>query len=369
VTLEPTFRIRLDGTLSRAAIADTADRRASAGPESNSLLSAAARPAGRIAALDFTKGLLVLIMVLYHWLNYFVGTEGFYYRYLRFLTPSFIFITGFLIAHVYFTRDGVTNPRVPARLLQRGLKLLGIFTFLNLSIHLLADASHSKAIHDWTAAALGAVYLTGTAPVPFAILVPISYLLLTSAGIAILARSWRVAGQIIPVVFVLLVLLLESLGVKNGYLELFSMGLIGVALGHIVLVRTNRIVRHPYLLLTAYAGYIWAISIWNEVYVLQIVGVCLSLAVIYMLGASRAGSGSIARAVILLGQYSLIGYICQIVLLQALRAGFGHLNLLGEWALVALGAGVALTVLSVQALDQCRARVPVINRLYSAVFS
>lgn len=49
---------------------------------------------GRIPALDFTKGALVLTMVLYHWLNYFVGVTGYYYRYLHFLTPSFIFITG-----------------------------------------------------------------------------------------------------------------------------------------------------------------------------------------------------------------------------------------------------------------------------------
>src|SRR5690349_11729639 len=55
-------------------------------------------PAGRNPALDFTKGVLVLLMVLYHWINYFVTREGDLYRYLRFITPSFIFITGFLIA-------------------------------------------------------------------------------------------------------------------------------------------------------------------------------------------------------------------------------------------------------------------------------
>src|SRR5271169_6764755 len=47
---------------------------------------------GRISALDFTKGTLVLVMVLYHWLNYFVGSQGSFYRYLSFLPPSFICI-------------------------------------------------------------------------------------------------------------------------------------------------------------------------------------------------------------------------------------------------------------------------------------
>ena len=35
----------------------------------------------RLAALDFTKGMLVLIMVLYHWINYFFAGQD--NRYLR----------------------------------------------------------------------------------------------------------------------------------------------------------------------------------------------------------------------------------------------------------------------------------------------
>src|SRR5258708_615613 len=85
----------------------------------------------RIAALDFTKGALVLIMVVYHWLNYFYRPQGDVYKYLRFLTPSFIFITGFLVSNVYLSKYGVTDPRLPRRLIQRGLKILGVFVVLN----------------------------------------------------------------------------------------------------------------------------------------------------------------------------------------------------------------------------------------------
>ena len=46
--------------------------------------------AKRIDALDFTKGILVLIMVLYHWLNYFVTGHDWIYKYLRFLPISFV---------------------------------------------------------------------------------------------------------------------------------------------------------------------------------------------------------------------------------------------------------------------------------------
>src|SRR5437879_8499891 len=86
----------------------------------------------RIQALDFTKGALVLIMVLYHWLNYFVSPQGDFYKYLRFLTPSFICISGFLISNIYFAKYGIAAPHLPMRLIQRGLKILAVFLTLNI---------------------------------------------------------------------------------------------------------------------------------------------------------------------------------------------------------------------------------------------
>src|ERR1700751_836902 len=87
----------------------------------------------RIPALDFTKGALVLIMVLYHWINYFIGPQWGYYQYLRFLTPSFIFITGFMISNVYLSKYDATDRRLSTRLFTRGFKLLVLFLFLNLA--------------------------------------------------------------------------------------------------------------------------------------------------------------------------------------------------------------------------------------------
>src|SRR5271163_912176 len=89
--------------------------------------------AQRISGLDFTKGALVLIMVLYHWINYFIGPQWEYYQYLRFLTPSFIFITGFMISNVYLSKYDAADPRLPKRLFTRGLKLLAIFVALNVA--------------------------------------------------------------------------------------------------------------------------------------------------------------------------------------------------------------------------------------------
>src|SRR5690242_11816494 len=89
----------------------------------------------RLPALDFTKGALVLIMVLYHWMNYFVEADGSIYKYLRFLTPSFIFITGFLISHVYLSKSRSSGWTIAGRLLGRGFKLLAIVACLNLALN------------------------------------------------------------------------------------------------------------------------------------------------------------------------------------------------------------------------------------------
>ena len=55
---------------------------------------------GRLAAIDLTKGVLVVCMVIYHSLNYSAHRE-LAFKYLAFLPPSFILITGFLLSHVY----------------------------------------------------------------------------------------------------------------------------------------------------------------------------------------------------------------------------------------------------------------------------
>src|SRR5208282_4816162 len=84
----------------------------------------------RNPALDFTKGALVLIMVLYHWMNYFQNLDWTYYKYLHFLTPSFIFIAGFMISNVYLSRYAAADRRLAKRLFTRGFKLIAIFLFL-----------------------------------------------------------------------------------------------------------------------------------------------------------------------------------------------------------------------------------------------
>src|SRR5215470_5222819 len=80
----------------------------------------------RIDALDMTKGVLVVAMVVYHSFNYSTDyTLGF--KYLPFLPPSFILITGFLISRLYFTPEAAGDSSIYGRLIFRGFRLLLLF--------------------------------------------------------------------------------------------------------------------------------------------------------------------------------------------------------------------------------------------------
>jgi peptidoglycan/LPS O-acetylase OafA/YrhL len=342
-------------------------------------VQAPAKPskADRNPALDFTKGALVLIMVLYHWMNYFLNLSWTFYKYLHFLTPSFIFITGFMVSNVYLSKYASSDPRLSKRLFTRGLKLLAIFLFLNLArtfvVAVLGTGVLVRSPLDLRN--IFAVFVSGNVPivggklVAFSILVPISYLLMLSGALMLPYRFYKYTFHVVCVFFLLSVLLLGLTGAQSPNLECITIGMLGVLTGFVPTAALNNFVRHPYVVAFAYLCYTIAITIWNVPFPLLIVGVFLSLMVIYLVGASGSEFGIIRSEFILLGKYSLFGYISQIAILQILSAGFRHVNLGLAGLVLSLCAAFALTIVSVEVVDRARARAARIDRLYKAVFA
>jgi hypothetical protein len=326
----------------------------------------------RIPALDFTKGSLVLIMVLYHWINYFYGGQD--QRYLRFLTPSFIFISGFIVSNIYFSKYGISDPKLPMRLIQRGLKILGVFVALNVTRSFLDfGRSHGQSLSSEN---LIKIYLLGTGvgggqakAVAFFILVPISYLLILSSLLLIPSRHFRYTFHVVCLIFLACAFVSNSRGFEIPNLELVAIGLLGVVAGYLPIEKVNTAVRHPFFLVLAYLAYLAAITEWNVIYPLQIVGVYLSLMILYLVGQQSGGPGKGWATVVLLGKYSLFGYIVQIAILQALRVGLNHF---GSRALV-LGLSFvlafALTIISVAFLDWGREKSTALDKSYRAIFA
>ncbi|HEX3740996.1 MAG TPA: acyltransferase family protein [Terriglobales bacterium] len=329
---------------------------------------AAPQKSKRVPALDFTKGALVLIMVLYHWMNYFIRADGDVYKYLRFLTPSFIFITGFLISQVYLSKKGSPRPNIRGRLLVRGLKLLAVVALLNIGLIVILIRGTVSDGPASSIAQFGLAFFLGMAPVAFSVLIPIAYLLIMAGVLLPVFRRHAFVFHIACALFVLSALLLNIIGISNGYLEIFSIGTLGISVGHFSMERVNRFVKDPAIMVLTYLLYLAAITVWNVIYPLQIIGVCLSVSLIYLLGIGCSESTYVGRVVVLLGQYSLFGYIAQIVILQLLRRGLHPLGLsVGLKASAFIGCLIC-TILGVVVLDRIRPKSRPINQVYTAVF-
>src|SRR5688572_18341589 len=103
------------------------------------------QPPPRLVFLDVTKGILVILMVVYHSLNY---TNQYHlgFRYLSFLPPSFILITGFLLSTVYAPRYEAGDRRLRIRLLIRGAKLVALFTVLNIAAQFVRSPAYGQSV-------------------------------------------------------------------------------------------------------------------------------------------------------------------------------------------------------------------------------
>jgi peptidoglycan/LPS O-acetylase OafA/YrhL len=331
----------------------------------------------RDTAIDFTKGALVLFMVLYHWLNYFFGPHGQYYDYLRFLTPSFIFITGFMISQIQLRRYENGGRSLPKRLFVRGLKLLIVFLVLNALVYAAlsrVQVSYSlwgKSLRSlsWAAFVVGTSRAAdGQKSVVFSILVPIAYLLIVSAGV-VLARRVRYAFYCTLYALIAAVILIRFWNVENFYLDLLMVGVLGVVVGFAGREQISSLVSHPYILITLYCLFLVAITIWGVPLPLEIASVILTTALLYTAGSRLATAGTARRRVILLGKYSLLGYIAQIAILQGLRR-ISWLSQHGVGAsLASLLLAALLTVAIVEAVDIARKRSKIANDLYRLVFA
>ena len=151
--------------------------------------------------------------------------------------------------------------------------------------------------------------------------------------------------------------------------NLSASGILGALFGLAPLEAINRWTSHWVLLSLAYLGYLVVLTLAGATFFVQYVGVCLTEALLYRAGVEVREGWAAADLVILLGRYSLLGYIVQIFSLQIL------LRLLRRWPLAAqswpLGffTAMALTIGIVILTDQARRRWPGADRIYRLVFA
>jgi len=324
----------------------------------------------RIAALDLTKGALVVIMVLYHSFNYSTQRRlG--YEYLGFLPPSFILITGFLVSNVYLARYAPSDSRLVRRLLARGGKLLLTFTALNVaSISLF----HSRARGEMPGLSLFFerwfdTYVTGNGRIAsFEVLPPLAYLLLVAPLLLWINSLHRFALPALTLAAVATLIALEQSGIAWANVQLLSAGLVGMLLGRLPMPVVNRLGRFWWGAVIAYAACFWLTVEVGEPYPLQPIVACVALALIFSLCLRMNQQNRFVRRLEILGQYSLVAYIAQIGILQILTRAIGRSDPVSLPFLCLFIGALALTSVSVEIVCCARSRFQPADAAYKAVF-
>lgn len=330
-------------------------------------------PSDRLEALDFTKGALIVIMVVYHWGIYFLGTTvPYFYDLLRFLTPSFIFITGAIIGLLQVRKYGLNDRRMYTRLAVRGAKLVLLFTGLNVGIQILLPGKSRSGAFGLPSfySDVYNVYITGNSySASFKVLLPIGYLLLFSIIFLQLLRLPRTYIIMLAATGCAILQISEFVGFTSQNLMLFSFGLLGLTLACVGLTQINRLALHTFGLVVCFSVYVIAMVHFGPFYWVQLIGVTLSLLLIYGFALRATGHGFWNRSIVFLGRYSLFAYIIQIGILQVLLALSRRSPESLSLSCAALPLAVAFTLAGTYLLALARNRSTLADRFYRGVFA
>jgi hypothetical protein len=330
-------------------------------------------PGHRDLELDAVKGFLVLAMAVYHSMNYFAAVPAEVYGYLRFVNGSFVFISGYVVAT--FQAGDSTGERMASmrRLMHRGAKLLAVFTALNLAVNAVGMTNYRHVSFDlanyWQDAA--AIYGGGDAPgIAFRILMPIAYVLMLS-GVYLALPRWQTLFIAVTLVAALLYMLVWPV-LPNLFFVLT--GLSGLSIGLLmrrwkVDLQASRVMR-PIAIVAAFIALASVMNPLSGNVLAYAVGIALLLKLVYDGAALLVKDGAVHRVLVLLGRYSLVGYIAQIGFLFLLHRAWRGASMAPElaWTL-SLAGTCAFLIVGCVALERLRRRSAIVEKTYRLVFA
>lgn len=332
----------------------------------------------RLDYLDLTKGLLVCVMVVYHSLNY-TNQHHLGFRYFSFLPPSFVLITGFLLAVVYYPRFQGREPGLTWRLVARSLRLLALFVVLNVIAQLVRSPSYGQTVgvgeffRHWREVFLqgGARADGGVRVTAFEVLLPIAYTIALAAPLLALAARARWFLPVFCAVFVAFCIWLGYVDSPLINVKFMGAGVIGILGGWIVrnpdslarLFWPSVAAMLAYAVLGTGRGYDYSVQITGSIVAIVFL-CCLSMRL------ARAFVGSwLIRHLIRVGQYSLVAYVAQIGLLQLLVRPLGRPDPDSVEAAVMFGGTLVGMSVIVELAKWLRGKSALADRAYKLVFA
>lgn len=315
-------------------------------------------------------------MVAYHSLNYYLSGYHILYAYVGYVTHAFIFYSGFMCGTVYLQRFLDNKTIVYKRLTVRGLKLILLFLVANVVI----NASLNKNFNDQFLGLhlffsnLFSIFLIGDErTAAFAILLPISYVLLVSAPLINLYKAKYVFYALLIAGF----LLLSILDLQPFFnLACILTGVAGVFTG-LIYNEKQEFLNHTSVKLATIVLLVLFLFILIPsgidprssfaVYFLYVNVILLGL---HLLGGFLSPSRLLTQVVIKFGQYSLFLYLAQIFFLQVLKREFSFR--LPSVSIVHLLIFVFVNILLVGSyylMDYLRSKYALVNKVYRFIFA
>jgi hypothetical protein len=324
-----------------------------------------AQQKSRDDALDWVKGALVVLMVVYHSVNYSVYPH-LASIYMGFLPVSFIFMAGFFLTNHYLAKYDLKDWRLHRRLVIRGAKLIVLFSALNLGLYFMASG---RSFLQRFSENFPTIYLGAEGHVAsFPILTSIGYLLLLAPLLLAIGSLNRRVLPALAVALVIFCSLLDWKGSVGYHLGMISAGIIGTAFGFMPLKRIAGYARKSFIVISAYCAYRACSYFIGEPYAVQMTGVVSTLLLFYGVALKLKPGTHILKETVLLGRYSLFGYITQLGIIQVTVRLSGPIET--PLAIVTLASFVLIATWAATVfVDRLRARAPLVDVTYKAAFA
>jgi fucose 4-O-acetylase-like acetyltransferase len=168
-------------------------------------------------SIDFTKGILVLAMIIYHSLNY-SKTNSLFDNYLHFIGSGFIFMAGFLITNINRDKYKQETRTLYTKLILRGLKLAALFTILNILINLAVKQNYGDRLMGINIFIENAfsIFIKGNGKIAaFEILLSIGYLFLLSPLLLLGINKTKYFILIIAIVLTLICVVMPAFNIYS----------------------------------------------------------------------------------------------------------------------------------------------------------
>jgi peptidoglycan/LPS O-acetylase OafA/YrhL len=324
----------------------------------------------RDKSIDFIKGILVLSMVIYHILNYFIS-DSVFFKYLRFIAPGFILISGFMITNILYLKYNANYKLFTVKLTGKGIKLIVLFTCLNLFIFSIYH-SHYQGQEPGFAfffKKLLSIFFNDNENIArFEIIQQIGYLYLLAPLILWIGKPFKHFLNFLSIILILAVQIYSIYFQHLVPIWGLTYGFLGMALGFIPLRKMNIPFLYKLFLTNIFAIYLIVITLLSQPFLLQAFGTVLTLLIFYFVGISSICKGRVVDWINLLGRYSLVSYIIQIAILQVIsRMDILHGGVIKPF-IAAFPITLFIMFAFVKILEFSIGRSLIIKRLYRVVF-